>query len=1562
MEAVEWCVAISTPEEVLLCALKRLDGSPAGTIETSYSLHPTCYTLPTDGKRIISIAGSRKGQIFLGGDDGCLYEMNYEGTVTTRYRTLEDDLEDFYERDVTTPSVLTTSVKRKSNQSSIGPRKCRKLNRSSNVPTIVKAIVPDFLTSATSFLFGGKSSSGGGSIRRILVDEARHCVYTLSTKGWISAFDISSGTVQLKAVMDAVKTTRVYLDEVSKGKMFPRSTSYSSVMGDLIFPGGGSAAQAGVGGMEGARSLVRLADRSPNLLVPTSIHIVAPTESSRVTLMAVTRGGLRLYMSSFSRNALTGAMRNSPIRPSNRLALLHVRAMPAGKDSRSSTCLDINGAVTPGVDKDVQIHAAYYSGESFAAALASPNQGSSASSGSFIISALPDCANRKEESFDFASQEVAATKSKKLVSAGGITEVFTIVGDGFDGDSGSSAVLPGGIVWDIDRVFLSSNRVKALVDNSITPMDSELDVGLPPPYYPPVLRPSPSTHSQALVSSSSLSSAAQVLVGNIIKHYLFRTPYGNSLYTGERPRHAPELRPAYRISSRDGASGFSGSAMEKSLVRSHKNGRTISSTSSHSPISARLRPWLLQPSVAPLSISANQIWETKHEIVAVNAGGVHFFSNENLMSLLSDILLDSGDNLGANHLVRAFFESYGFKEACSMCLGLAIEALPSTNAAILRTRAIEAVMLYGMVPRLVPVDSSVLQTHPRDQFVPAGLDFKPSALYDGLVSLLSRILRPFLHKPLVVVTEGRTIKSPWSDVNDFSPAKVELLLNDETTEIIVKRLKDLEHLLRKVFSRAIEVVPGRIPERSSMMDIDEPFEDRFITDAFQHKTQIGTSSASTQLTSHEAEKLAHLLEEKNIHSLYRFTSRTLQLCRLITLLREADETVELPIVNWGLLHGLTAAQLVQNEEGQDRLESLLNGLLTGVSFGRRGNELVSHKADNIANCLAEECYHFFSAASRYLYFALKTGNEAVSLPFESVRRKKMVEDVSESMKKAAEYWRSAPLVTGSLMHSKKGAKFSEIAKQARDNGSPLARATDCLAELGDVASLVEVCLITAGNFSSTAGLSTSSTLVPRRSREGPSLRWEHDLYHYRRRDHSAESSSQYNSPGRSNVYGTAITSQDAIDTCYSLIFDHMSRLFSRSPALAERMVSVCSYSTNKRFLDQFFSFLMESNNTSVLLRIDSKDLEVWLEKQNDFDLLIRYLVYHEKYLKSGDLSYNRANDTSIKASLAERIELLTRAESSYKNAGKVLGMAGSDSLLAKIKDTEVSLRVAHLQHGVLRHLPSQSVGVDVSEEDYQRLKTGLISVSDLYNVYAHAAGLWGDCLRIIHDCHHDEPGPIEQHWKNIFAEDLLPCATRRRSTYEILENFFSGITDSSVVELLDENSSSVLDVFEEGRWARKLEGRLSELGSQLYGTGFDASFPVDLIVFALESFQRAASSSVEPEWPIKVLVESGVPYMIAMETYETRIMHSDQLVFGDANHPLLLSRLSALVRILKYWITQAETVRGEVQDQLSLALTTGRLLPKVRSLRSRIEEAGGNSSSVVLDDLDRVEAALSYIS
>ena len=185
-----------------------------------------------------------------------------------------------------------------------------------------------------------------------------------------------------------------------------------------------------------------------------------------------------------------------------------------------------------------------------------------------------------------------------------------------------------------------------------------------------------------------------------------------------------------------------------------------------------------------------------------------------------------------------------------------------------------------------------------------GYTFTPSSLHDGLITLVSRLLRPIWCKPAVIVTEGRTIPPRRKGGQpEVLPAKVELLLDQATLEEVRRPIAALQSLMKEVFGRAVKNVPGAHTGDTEMMDATGARND-LITGAVQYQNQARFQNNSRQQPSDkELTTAACQNEERDIHAIYRLVSRTVQLLTLIDHLYRAHVSPSLPEVEFGLLHG-----------------------------------------------------------------------------------------------------------------------------------------------------------------------------------------------------------------------------------------------------------------------------------------------------------------------------------------------------------------------------------------------------------------------------------------------------------------------------------------------------------------------------------------------------------------------------------------------------------------------------------------------------------------------------------
>ena len=123
-----------------------IDKSPfSGSLEEIQLVPEPIFTVTTDGIAITTIANTNSGRIFLGGRNGCLYEIHYQA------------------------------------ESSWFGKRCKKVNHSEGP---LSFLVPSFVTVALS---------EEEAIVQISVDDSRNILYTLGDKGTIMVWDIENG-------------------------------------------------------------------------------------------------------------------------------------------------------------------------------------------------------------------------------------------------------------------------------------------------------------------------------------------------------------------------------------------------------------------------------------------------------------------------------------------------------------------------------------------------------------------------------------------------------------------------------------------------------------------------------------------------------------------------------------------------------------------------------------------------------------------------------------------------------------------------------------------------------------------------------------------------------------------------------------------------------------------------------------------------------------------------------------------------------------------------------------------------------------------------------------------------------------------------------------------------------------------------------------------------------------------------------------------------------------------------------------------------------------------------
>lgn len=148
-DEVRYILCLTTPVDIVLLAVtftSKKIGSFSHDEFSEMHLHPNpVFSIPSDNIYMTCITGTQSGRIFMGGKDGCVYEVAYQAAAGW-----------------------------------LPWRNCRKINHSSGT---LSFLVPSFLSS---------TFSGEDAIAQLAVDNTRNTLYARSEKGTIQVFDLGA--------------------------------------------------------------------------------------------------------------------------------------------------------------------------------------------------------------------------------------------------------------------------------------------------------------------------------------------------------------------------------------------------------------------------------------------------------------------------------------------------------------------------------------------------------------------------------------------------------------------------------------------------------------------------------------------------------------------------------------------------------------------------------------------------------------------------------------------------------------------------------------------------------------------------------------------------------------------------------------------------------------------------------------------------------------------------------------------------------------------------------------------------------------------------------------------------------------------------------------------------------------------------------------------------------------------------------------------------------------------------------------------------------------------------
>jgi hypothetical protein len=225
LDAVKYVLVVASPVEVTLLAI-TCDANG-----NNFKMVPTAYTVPSDNVAMVKVVGSQSGRIFMAGNDGNVYELDYSNTESAWTGLIDGDG---------------------------GRHKCRKINHFAWNWKLVH-ILPPFLKAL---------ASDEDNLVGLAVDNIRHVVYSVTSKGKLSAFYLGASGSEMQLFLPSfnlMDAARSFLSGYGVAEGSPRPEAFSS------------------GATTGCAVL--------------SLCVLSPSESRRVHLVATLQNGIRIYLS-----------------------------------------------------------------------------------------------------------------------------------------------------------------------------------------------------------------------------------------------------------------------------------------------------------------------------------------------------------------------------------------------------------------------------------------------------------------------------------------------------------------------------------------------------------------------------------------------------------------------------------------------------------------------------------------------------------------------------------------------------------------------------------------------------------------------------------------------------------------------------------------------------------------------------------------------------------------------------------------------------------------------------------------------------------------------------------------------------------------------------------------------------------------------------------------------------------------------------------------------------------------------------------------------------------------
>jgi hypothetical protein len=121
---------------------------------------------------------------------------------------------------------------------------------------------------------------------------------------------------------------------------------------------------------------------------------------------------------------------------------------------------------------------------------------------------------------------------------------------------------------------------------------------------------------------------------------------------------------------------------------------------------------------------------------------------------------------------------------------------------------------------------------------------------------------------------------------------------------------------------------------------------------------------------------------------------------------------------------------------------------------------------------------------------------------------------------------------------------------------------------------------------------------------------------------------------------------------------------------------------------------------------------------------------------------------------------------------------------------------------------------------------------------------------------------------------------------------------------------------------------------------------------------------LSPGWSLLIIVKVGVPFLVAMDAYESVHQRNDRIPMGGLDVDKHVEHVSALLELLEYWVSLAQTnsklthgPKNAAYQEMSSAIATGRLMRRIEGLKQKMEMMPEESRSL-LGRLQSIEQSI----